>query len=146
MGSNNIIKKKGESQDSPFSYAASLHQPAQQIASLLPIHINHKHLRNMLNHMQHFVAEAIHILRPRTSPPNHHHGFSHINIRIGYPLIRFTFEHEITGIFERNAAASQIPKIPSHLHGILRMNTIHHMYRPVIPFQVNLLLCHSTNQ
>ena len=66
----------------------------------------------MLNHMQHFVAEAIHILRPRTSPPNHHHGFSHINIRIGYPFIRFTFEHEITGIFERNAAASQIPKIP----------------------------------
>lgn len=94
-----------------FSYAASLHQPTKQIASLLPVHIYQEHLRNMLNHMQHFVAEAVHILRPRTSPPNHHHGFSHINIRIGYPLIRFTFEHEITGIFERNAAASQIPKI-----------------------------------
>ena len=65
----------------------------------------------MLNHMQHFVAETIHILRPRTSPPNHHHRFSYINIRIGYPFIGFTFEHEITGIFERNAAASQIPKI-----------------------------------
>ena len=66
----------------------------------------------MLNHMQHFVAEAIHILRPRTSPPNHNHRFSYINIRIGYPFVGFTFEHEITGIFERNAAASQIPKIP----------------------------------
>ena len=94
----------------------------------------------MLNHMQHFVAEAIHVLRPRTSPPNHHHRFSYINIRIGYPFVCFAFEHEITGIFERNAAASQIPKIPSNLHGILRMNIIHHMYRPVIPFQVNLLL------
>lgn len=94
----------------------------------------------MLNHMQHFVAEAIHILCPRTSPPNHYHRFSYINIRIGYPFIRFTFEHEITGIFERNATAPKIPKIPSNLHGILRMNITHHMYRPVVPFQVNLLL------
>ena len=97
----------------------------------------------MLNHMQHFVAEAIHILRPRTSPPNHHHRFSTINVRIGYPFIRFAFEHEITGIFERNAAAPQIPKIPSYLHGILRMNIIHYMYRPVVPFQVNLLFCQN---
>lgn len=73
----------------------------------------------MLNNMQHFVAEAIHILRPRTSPANHDHRFSYINIRIGYPFIGFTFEHEITGIFERNAGASQIPKMPSYLHGIL---------------------------
>ena len=125
---------------SPFSFAASLHQSTKQVASLLPIHIYQKLFRNMLNHMQHFVAEAIHILRPRTSPPNHNHRFSYINIRIGYPFISFAFEHEITGIFERNAAAPQIPKIPSNLHGILRMNIVHHMYRPVIPFQVNLLL------
>lgn len=97
----------------------------------------------MLNHMQHFVAEAIHILSPRTSSINHHHVFSTINIRIGYPFIGFTFKHEITGIFERNASASQIPKMPSYLHGILRMNIVHHMYRPVIPFQVNLLLCQN---
>ena len=88
----------------------------------------------MLNYMQHFVTEAIHMLWPRTSPPNHHHGFSIINIRIGYPFIRFTFKHEITDFFERNAAASQIQKIPSYLHGILRMNIIHHMYCPVISF------------
>lgn len=94
----------------------------------------------MLNHVQHFVAEAIHMLWPRTSPPNHNHRFSYINIRIGYPFVCFTFEHEITGIFERNAAASQIPKIPSNLHSILRMNIAHYMYRPVIPFQIYLLL------
>ena len=98
----------------------------------------------MLNHMQHFMAEAVHILRLGTSPPNHHHRFSYINIRIGYPFVCFTFEHEITGIFERNAAASQFPKIPSNLHGILRMNIIHHMYRPVVPFQVNLLLSQNS--
>lgn len=127
-------------------YNGSLHQSTKQIASFLPIHIYQELLGNMLNHMQHFMAEAIHILRSRTGPSNHHHGFSHINVRIGYPFIRFTFEHEITGIFERNAAASQIPKIPSYLHGIIRMNIIHHMYRPVVPFQIYLLLSHSTNQ
>lgn len=73
----------------------------------------------MLNHMQHFVAEAIHILRPRTSPPNHNHRFSGINVRVGDTLVWFTFEHEIAGIFERNAAAPQIPKMPSYLHGFL---------------------------
>lgn len=73
----------------------------------------------MLDNMQHFVAEAIHILRHRTSPPNHHHGFSYINIRIGYPFVRFAFENEITGIFERNAATPQISKMPSYFHGIL---------------------------
>lgn len=100
----------------------------------------------MLNHMQHFVAEAVHVLCFRSGPADYYHRFSGINIRIGYPFVWFTFEHEITGIFEWNAGASQIPKIPSYLHGILRMNIVHHMYRPIIPFQVNLLLSHSTNQ
>lgn len=94
----------------------------------------------MLNHMQHFVTEAIHTFRFRSGPADNNHRFPNINVRVGDTLIRFTFEHEITGIFERNAAAPQIPKIPSNLHGILRMNITHHMYRPVIPFQVNLLL------
>lgn len=137
---------KKELSNNSILLCSCLHQPTQQVASLLPIHIYHKHLRNMLNHMQHFVAEAIHILSHRTNPPNHNHRFSYINIRIGYSFIRFTFEHEITGIFERNAAASQIPKIPSNLHGILRVNITHHMYRPVVPFQIYLLLSHSTNQ
>ena len=65
----------------------------------------------MLNHMQHFVTEAIHVFSLWSSPSYNSHRFSYINIRIGYPFIGFTFEHEITGIFERNAAASQIPKI-----------------------------------
>ena len=119
MRSKHIDKEKGESFDSPFSFAASLHQSTKQITNLLPIHIYQELLGNMLNHMQHFVAEAIHILSHRTSPSNHHHCFSYINIRIGYPFVWFTFEHEITGIFERNSAASQIPKIPSYLHGII---------------------------
>lgn len=139
-----IDKEKGESKGSPFSFAASLHQPTKQIASLLPIHIYQELFRNMLNYMQHFVAEAIHILRPRTSPADYYNRFSGINIGIGYPFVWFAFEHEITGIFERNAGASQIPKMPSYLHGILRMNIIHHMYRPIIPFQIYLLLSHST--
>ena len=96
----------------------------------------------MLNHMQHFVAEAIHIFSLRSGPSNNNYRFTNINIRIGYPLIRFTFEHEITGIFERNAAASQIPKMPSYLHGILCVNIVHYVYGPVIPIYVNLLLCH----
>ena len=100
----------------------------------------------MLNYMQHFMAEAIHVFRFRSGPADYHHRFFGINIRVCYPFVWFTFEHEITGIFEWNAGASQIPKIPSYLHGILRMNIVHHMYRPVIPFQVNLLLSHSTNQ
>lgn len=112
------MEKKGGSNGSPFSYA-SLHQSTKQIASLLPIHIYQELLRYMLDNMQHFVAEAIHILRSRSNPADNDHRFANINIRIGYPLIRFTFEHEITGIFERNAAAPQIPKMPSYLHGIL---------------------------
>ena len=96
----------------------------------------------MLNHMQHFMAEAVHIFCFRSGPADYYHRFSGINIGIGYPFVWFTFEHEITGIFERNAAASQIPKIPSYFHGILRMNIVHHMYRPVVPVYVNLLLCH----
>ena len=70
----------------------------------------------MLNHMQHFVADAVHIFCFRSGPSDYYHRFSYINIRIGYPFIGFTFEHEITGIFERNAAASQIPKIKYHLN------------------------------
>lgn len=128
--------------DSPFSYAASLHQSTKQVASLLTIHIYQKLLGNMLNNMQHFVAEAVHIFCFRSGPADYYHRFSGINIGIGYPLVCFTFEHEITGIFERNAGASQIPKIPSCLHGILRMNIAHYMYRPVIPFQIYLLLSH----
>ena len=73
----------------------------------------------MLNHMQHFVAEAIHTFRFRSGPANNNHRFPNINVRVGDTLIRFTFEHEITGIFERNAGAPQIPKMPSYLHGII---------------------------
>lgn len=116
---NEILKIKGESKDSPFSYAASLHQSTKQVASLLSIHIYQKLFRNMLNHMQHFMAKAVHIFCFRSGPADYYHRFSDINIRIGYPFVRFTFEHEITGIFERNADASQIPKIPSYLHVIL---------------------------
>ena len=73
----------------------------------------------MLNYMQHFMAEAVHVFPFRSGPADYHYRFSGINIGIGYPFICFTSEHEITGIFERNASASQIPKIPSYLHGIL---------------------------
>lgn len=73
----------------------------------------------MLNNMQHFVAEAVHVFCFRSGPADYYNSFSYINIRIGYPFVGFTFEHEITGIFERNAAASKIPKMPSYLHGIL---------------------------
>ena len=73
----------------------------------------------MLNHMQHFMAEAVHIFRFGSGPSDYYHRFSGINIGIGYPFVWFTFEHEITGIFERNAGASQITKMPSYLHGIL---------------------------
>lgn len=73
----------------------------------------------MLNHMQHFVAKAVHVFFLRSGPADNNYGFSGINIRIGDAFIGFTFEHEITGIFERNAGASQIPKMPSYLHGIL---------------------------
>ena len=73
----------------------------------------------MLNHMQHFMAEAVHIFRFRSGPADYDYRFSSINIRIGDSFVGLTFEHEITGIFERNAGASQIPKMPSYLHGIL---------------------------
>lgn len=73
----------------------------------------------MLNHMQHFVAEAVHVFHFRSSPADYYYRFSGINIRIGDTFVWFTLEHEITGIFERNAGTSQIPKIPSYLHGIL---------------------------
>ena len=73
----------------------------------------------MLNHMKHFVAEAVHVFRFRSGPADNNYGFSGINIRIGDAFVWFTFENEITGIFERNAAASQIPKMPSYPHGIL---------------------------
>lgn len=73
----------------------------------------------MLNHMQHFVTEAIHTFRFRSGPSDNNHRFANINVRVGDTLVCFTFEHEITGIFERNTAATQIPKMPSYLHGIL---------------------------
>ena len=73
----------------------------------------------MLNHMQHFVAETVHVFCFRSGPADYNNRFSYINIRIGYPFVWFTFEHEITGIFERNAAAPQIPEMPSYLHCIL---------------------------
>ena len=73
----------------------------------------------MLNNMQHFVAEAIHVFCFRSGPANNNYRFANINVRVGDTLVRLTFEHEITGIFDRNAAAPQIPKMPSYLHGIL---------------------------
>ena len=73
----------------------------------------------MLNHMQHFMAEAVHVFRFRSGPPYYYYRFSGVYIGIGDAFVGFAFEHEITGIFERNAGASQIPKIPSYLHGIL---------------------------
>ena len=73
----------------------------------------------MLDNMQHFVTEAIHTFRFRSGPANNNHRFANINVRVGDTFVGFTFEHEITGIFERNAAAPQIPKMPSYLHGIL---------------------------
>ena len=96
----------------------------------------------MLHHVEKFVAEAIHVLTLRCSPANHHHTLSYPHIGISDALIRLTSEHEITGIFERNALASQIPKTPSNLYGIHRPYIIHHIYGPVIPLQVNLLLSH----
>ena len=73
----------------------------------------------MLNHMQHFVAEAVHVFCLRSGPSDNDHRFANINVRVGDAFVGFAFEHEITGIFERNAAAPQIPKMPSYLHGIL---------------------------
>lgn len=53
--------------------------------------------------MQHFVAEAIHIFSLRSGPSDNDHRFANINVRVGDTLVWFTFEHEITGIFKRNA-------------------------------------------
>lgn len=69
--------------------------------------------------MEHFVGEAIRVLPFRGGPAYYYYRFSGIYVGIGYPFVGFAFEHEITGIFERNAGASQIPKMPSYLHGIL---------------------------
>lgn len=60
----------------------------------------------MLNYMQHFMAEAVHIFRFRSGPANNNYCFSNINVRVGDAFVGLTFEHEITGIFERNAGAS----------------------------------------
>lgn len=35
----------------------------------------------MLNHMQYFVAEAIHVLSLRCGPANHNHRFPNINVK-----------------------------------------------------------------
>lgn len=61
----------------------------------------------MLNHMQQFLTEAIHIFSLRSGPSDNNHRFANINVRVGDTLVCFTFEHEITGIFERNAATSR---------------------------------------
>lgn len=93
--------------------------------------------------MQHFVAEAVGILPKRSSPTNSHHRFTLGNIGVGETLVSLTSEHKISGIFERNAAASQIPKTPPNIHSIPRPHIIKHMHSPVVPFQINLLLSHS---
>lgn len=65
------------------------------------------------------MGEAIHILRFRGGPTYYYYRFSGVYIGICDAFVGLAFEHEITGIFERNAGASQIPKMPSYLHGIL---------------------------
>lgn len=96
-------------------FTCCLAQASKQITSLFSIHIYHKLLGKMLNHMQHFVAETVHIFRFRSNPSDNNHQFTNINVRVGDTLASLNFEHEITGIFERNAAASQIPKMSSYL-------------------------------
>lgn len=69
--------------------------------------------------MEHFVGEAVCVLCLGGGPAYYYYCFSGVYVGIGDAFVGFAFEHEITGIFERNAAASQIPKMPSYLHGIL---------------------------
>lgn len=126
--------------------AACLHHPTHQIANLFSLHIQQERISHVLHHMKHFMAEAIQVFPLRSAPSDDHHALPCPNIRVGDTLICFPFEHEIEGIFERNALASQIPKTPSNFHGIPRPHIIHHMHRPVIPLQVNLLLSHNIQQ
>lgn len=69
--------------------------------------------------MKHFVGEAIRVLPLGGGPTYYYYRFPGVYVGIGDAFVGFAFEHEITGIFERNAGASQIPKMPSYLHGIL---------------------------
>ncbi len=69
--------------------------------------------------MEHFVGEAVCVFGCGGGPTYYYYRFSGIYVGIGDAFVGFAFEHEITGIFERNAGASQIPKMPSYLHGIL---------------------------
>lgn len=124
--------------------AACLHHPTHQIANFFSLHIQQEHISHMLHHMKQLVAETIQIFSLRSTPSNRNHALPYPNIRVSDPLIRIATEHKITGIFERNADAPQISKTPSDLHGIPRPHVIHHMHRPVIPLQVNLLLSHYT--
>ena len=73
----------------------------------------------MLNYVEHFVGEAVCVFGLGGGPAYYYYCFSGVYIGIGDAFVGLTFEHEITGIFERNAGASQIPKMPSYLHGIL---------------------------
>lgn len=73
----------------------------------------------MLNYVEHFVGEAVCVLCLGGGPAYYYYRFSGVYVGIGNAFVWVIFEHEITGIFERNAAAPQIPKMPSYLHGIL---------------------------
>lgn len=65
------------------------------------------------------MGEAVYMFRFRSGPAYYYYRFSGVYVGIGDTFVGLTFEHKITGIFERNAGASQIPKMPSYLHGIL---------------------------
>ena len=123
--------------------AACLHHPTHQVANLFSLHIQQEGIRHVLHHMKQLMAEAILVFPLGSTPSDDHHALSYANVGVGDTLVWFPFKHEIEGIFERNALASQIPKTPSNFNGIPRPHIIHHMNRPIIPFQVNLLLSHN---
>ena len=96
--------------------------------------------------MQHLMTKTVHIFRIAYCPPYHNYRLACVYIGIGQSFVGFAFDHKTVSVFERNTAASQIPKTPFHHSGILRAHITHHMHSPSVPFQVNLLLSHSTNQ
>ena len=65
------------------------------------------------------MGEAVCVFGCGGGSTYYYYRFSSVYVGIGDSFVGFAFEHEITGIFERNAGASQIPKMPSYLHGIL---------------------------
>ena len=69
------------------------------------MHVYQELLGYVLNYVENFVGDAIRVLPFGGGPAYYYYRFSGVYVGIGDAFVGLAFEHEITGIFERNAAA-----------------------------------------